>query len=85
MLSGIGRLAAVISAQRGGDAGELFFARVTETMALDDGCGVVIPAGAYLMCEGTQQAIASAPDSEEDVNMLCAWVGAQAVAIAQVK
>ena len=85
MLSGIGRLAALISAQQGGGAGELFFARVTGTLALDDGCGVVVPPGGYVMCEGTQQAIASAPDSEEDVNMLCAWVGAQAVVIAQVK
>lgn len=85
MQSGMSRLAAVIRAQRAGEAaGDLFFAKVTPTLALDDGCGVVVPGGEYVVCAPAQDAIATAPDSDTGVDVLCAWVGAQAVIIAMV-
>lgn len=81
MQSGISRLAALLRAHDDAGRGELFCARVTAEMGLDDGRGIVIPAGDYLICTHADFKKTDKPALEPDMNILCAWADGQPVVI----
>ena len=80
MQSGISRLAALLRPRDGG-ASELFCARVTPALELDDGCGLTVPAGDYLICSHAEFERGDSPALSAGMNVLCAWVDGQAVVI----
>ncbi len=80
MQSGISRLAAVLRSRQE-RAGELFCARVTPAMELDDGCGLTVPAGDYLVCSHAEFAPGTAPALSAGMEALCAWVDGRAIVL----
>lgn len=80
MQSGISRLAAVIRA-REGQRSDMFCARVTAALELDDGCGLTVPAGDYIVCSHAEFAPGENPALQAGMNVLCAWVDGRAVVI----
>lgn len=85
MQSGMSRLAAVLRARETAACAELFCARVTGDMALDDGCGIVVPSGDYLTLSHSEYLPSGAPALKAGMSVLAAWVDGQAVVLGEVK
>lgn len=80
MQSGISRLAALLR-PRADAACELFCARVTPALELDDGCGLIVPAGDYLVCSHAEFERGETPALSAGMSVLCAWVDGRAIVV----
>ena len=81
MQSGMSRLEAVLRAREAGADAELFFARVTQEGALDDGCGIVVPKGDYLALDSARYTPAGDPALVAGAEVLAAWADGRAVVL----
>lgn len=77
MQSGISTLASVLRAHERTAARDLFMAKLINGCTLDDGCGITVPEGDYMV-------IKSAGKLSEGMNVLAAWVDGCAVVIGVV-
>ncbi|MGI6184833.1 MAG: hypothetical protein ACOYIH_12120 [Candidatus Fimadaptatus sp.] len=84
MQSGMSYLASVLRGRERSGGADMFCARITQNMSLDDGRGMIVPSDDYLVLEHAQYELGQGPALRPDMDVLAAWVDGQVLVLGSI-
>ncbi len=84
MQSGMSYLASVLRGRERSGGADMFCARITQDMSLDDGRGMIVPRGDYAALEHAQYELGKMAALSPGMDVLVAWVDGQALVLGSI-